>query len=247
MSEDHDEATGHTHQLHECGGLFGCGDEKGTGVLREDIKDAAFEKRSADRLLHMDEVDQEKLDAYLSARGRSRRNLVRASSFMGLLAAVEPWFGKLAQARMHPRQTPPPAASAAMQGRVHVVESTKETVHLGVYDANLAPIVTIDSGDTISFPNTWSHFLNEMQPGVPVDTLAQTARRQSGQGAALDHRPDCREQRRAGGRARDPLQEAAALQLGRGLQQSGLARDRPASAGLCAGAGQVPGPRSCAP
>jgi acetamidase/formamidase len=38
---------------------------------------------------------------------------------------------------------------------------------------HLAPIVTVDSGDTISFPNTWSHFLNEMQPGVPVETLAK--------------------------------------------------------------------------
>src|SRR5271166_3271921 len=96
MSEKHDEAT-HAHHHHECGSLFGCGDEKGTGVLREDIKDATFDKRSADRLLHMDEVDQEKLDAYLTMRGRSRRNLMRASSFMGLLAAVGPWFGKLAQ------------------------------------------------------------------------------------------------------------------------------------------------------
>ena len=26
---------------HDCGNLFGCGEEKGTGVFREDIKDAA--------------------------------------------------------------------------------------------------------------------------------------------------------------------------------------------------------------
>ncbi len=173
MPEDHDETTEHTHQHHECGSLFGCGDEKGTGVLREDIKDAAFDRRSADRLLHMDEVDQEKLDAYLTARGRSRRNLVRASSFMGLLAAVEPWFGKLARAADAPAATPATGSRRSDQGRVHVVESNKETVHLGVFDANLAPIVTVDSGDTISFPNTWSHFLNEMQPGVPVETLAK--------------------------------------------------------------------------
>ena len=43
MSEHHDEATEPLHHHHECGNLFGCGDEKGTGVLREDIKDAAFE------------------------------------------------------------------------------------------------------------------------------------------------------------------------------------------------------------
>ncbi len=49
-------------QHHCCGSLFGCGEENGTGVLREDIKDAAFTKRAADRLLHMEEVNQERLD-----------------------------------------------------------------------------------------------------------------------------------------------------------------------------------------
>ena len=172
MSEHHHETSGHPHHRHECGNLFGCGDEKGTGVLREDIKEAAFNKRSADRLLHMDQVEQERLDAYLTARGRARRDLVRASGFMGLLAAIEPWFGNLAHATEVAAGTTT-GSRRSDSGRVHVVESTKETVHLGVFDANLAPIVTVDSGDTISFPNTWSHFLNEMQPGVPVDKLAE--------------------------------------------------------------------------
>jgi len=173
VSEHDDETTEHAHHGHECCNLFGCGDEKGTGVLREDIRDAVFQKRSADRLLHMDEVDQERLDGYLTARGRSRRDLMRASSFMGLLAAVEPWFGKLAQAADAPATTSATTTQPGAQGRLHVVESNKETVRLGVFDANLPPIVTIESGDTISFPNTWSHFLNEMQPGVPVDKLAE--------------------------------------------------------------------------
>jgi acetamidase/formamidase len=175
MSEkhEHDDATEHTHDHHECGSLFGCGDEKGTGVLREDIKDGAFDKRTADRLLNMDEVDREKLDTYLTARGRSRRSLVRASSFMGLLAAVEPWFGKLAQAADAPAAKAATGSRRTDQGRVHVVESNNETVHLGVFDANLAPIITVESGDTISFPDTWSHFMNAMEPGVPVEVLAR--------------------------------------------------------------------------
>jgi hypothetical protein len=28
------------------------------GIIREDIKDAAFDSRASDRLLHMDHVDQ---------------------------------------------------------------------------------------------------------------------------------------------------------------------------------------------
>ena len=155
---------------HDCGNLFGCGDEKGTGVLREDIKDAAFDAQAADRLLHLDELSQERVDDFLTARGRRRRQLLRASSFMGALAAVGPWFDRLAHAAGGDGAAP--AAGSTTNGRIHVVDSTKETVRLGVFDATLPPILTIESGDWVSFPNTWSHFLNELQPEVPIDRLA---------------------------------------------------------------------------
>src|ERR1700756_4762249 len=102
MSETHGDRSKHVHHHsdhHVCANLFGCGDEKGTGIIREDIKDSVFNQRTSDRLLHMDEVDQETVDGYLSARGRWRRKFLQASGFMGALAAVEPWFGKLAQAQ----------------------------------------------------------------------------------------------------------------------------------------------------
>jgi acetamidase/formamidase len=118
----------------------------------------------------MDEVDQERFDGYLSTRGRWRRKFLQASSFMGALAAVEPWFGKLAMAQQSGAAGQPQSSG---QGRVHMVPSTRETVRLGVFDTNLPPILTIDSGDVISFPDTWSHFLNEMQPGVPIERLAK--------------------------------------------------------------------------
>ena len=172
MSGNHgkrDEHAHHHYHHHACANLFGCGDEKGTGIIREDVKDAAFDHRAADALLHMDEVDQETLDGYLSARGHWRRKFLQASSFMATLAAVEPWFARLAWAQGGAA----PTRQSSRDGRVHVVPSTKETVQLGVYDTNLAPLLTIDSGDVISFPDTWSHFLNEMQPGVPVETLAK--------------------------------------------------------------------------
>src|SRR5262249_14619929 len=92
---DHEHSNQPTTHHHDCGNLFGCGDEKGTGILRSDIQEAASTKRAMDRLLHMDEMDQEQLDRYLSLRGRSRRQLLRASSFMGVLAAVGPWFANL--------------------------------------------------------------------------------------------------------------------------------------------------------
>jgi acetamidase/formamidase len=182
MSKDHEvnEHIPKDWHHHACANLFGCGDEKGVGIFREDIKDYTFDNRASDRLLHMDEVDRGNLDNYLSARGRWRRKFLQASSFMGALAAVEPWFSKLARAgqsgEARKRQ------SDQSEGRVHVVPSTKETVRLGVFDANLPPILTIDSGDSISFPDTWSHFLNELQPGVPIDTLAKLRMSNPGRG-----------------------------------------------------------------
>jgi len=173
MSEHHRGGTERAHHHphhHACANLFGCGDEKGTGIIREDIKDAALDNRASDALLNMDKVDQETLDGYLSARGHWRRKFLQASSFMVALAAVEPWFAKLARAQ---EPGAAPKRQSRGEGRVHVVPSTRETVRLGVYDANLPPILTIDSGDVVSFPDTWSHFLNEMQPGVSVDTLAK--------------------------------------------------------------------------
>lgn len=174
-----------THVHHDCGNLFGCGEEKGTGIVREDIKDAAVTNRTADRLLHMDELDQGTLDEYLTGRGRSRRKLLQASSFMGALAAVGPWFARLAYAagaqdgkKMRPGVMP----KDSDEGKVHVVESNNDTVRLGVYDTTLPPILKVDSGDTISFPNTWSHFLNQMQPGVPIDKLADLRKSNPGKG-----------------------------------------------------------------
>ena len=87
MSQELDEeANEHTRQdVHHytCSNLFGCGDEKGIGILREDIKERAFDNRASDRLLHMDEIDQANLEGYLSARGRGRRKFLQASSFHG--------------------------------------------------------------------------------------------------------------------------------------------------------------------
>jgi len=176
---------------HDCGNLFGCGDEKGTGILRSDIQEAASGKRAMDRLLHMDEMDQERLDGYLSVRGRSRRSLLRASSFMGALAAIGPWFSnlgfsKLALAEQKTDQKnagkKTAAKAAADEGHVHTVESNDQTVRLGVYDTTLPPILTVESGDTISYPNTWSHFLNQMQPGVPIEKLAELRKSNPGRG-----------------------------------------------------------------
>ena len=50
MSENHGNGNEHAHlHHHACADLFGCGDEKGTGIIREDIKDTAFDNRASRR------------------------------------------------------------------------------------------------------------------------------------------------------------------------------------------------------
>jgi len=170
---------------HDCGNLFGCGEERGTGVVRQDLVDHIVNRRAADRLCRMDEVRQETLDRYATVRGRSRRQLLRASGLLGVLAA-QPWLGGLAAAD-EGKSTASAADEAhadrdAGGGRVHVVESSEKTVSWGVFDATLPPILTIESGDIVVYPNTWSHFLNKLQPGVPIDVLAQLRKDHPGRG-----------------------------------------------------------------
>jgi len=70
MPEHCDQENQPIRHYHDCGNLFGCGDETGTGVLREDLKDGALTQRASDRLLHMDELNQEKLDSYLTGESQ---------------------------------------------------------------------------------------------------------------------------------------------------------------------------------
>ena len=74
MGDVHDDSIpASQHDRHDCGGLFGCGDERGTGAYRQDVVEARVDARRADRLLRRDDIDQERLDAFVTARGRSRR------------------------------------------------------------------------------------------------------------------------------------------------------------------------------
>jgi acetamidase/formamidase len=48
----------------------------------------------------------------------------------------------------------------------HTVESTKETVRSGYLDPAARPVAIIASGDTVSYPHTWTHWGNEAVFGM---------------------------------------------------------------------------------
>jgi acetamidase/formamidase len=48
----------------------------------------------------------------------------------------------------------------------HTVESTTETVRSGYLDPTAPPVATVDPGDVVSYPNTWTHWGNEATFGM---------------------------------------------------------------------------------
>src|SRR5438105_14200318 len=56
---------------------------------------------------------------------------------------------------------PPPKRR---EGRIHVVPSEERTVRLGVLDSTVPNVLEVESGDVVVYPDTWTHFLNRLQP-----------------------------------------------------------------------------------
>jgi acetamidase/formamidase len=73
-------------------------------------------------------------------------------------------------------------AHTAGGGRVHRIPSDDRTVRLGVFDSTLPNLIEVDSGDVVIYPDTWSHFLNRLQPGTNIEDLARLRAENPGKG-----------------------------------------------------------------
>jgi acetamidase/formamidase len=153
--------------------MFGCGEPQATFLFGDEPREAVLTGRQTDRLLHMDGLNRSAIGEFLQRRGRSRRSLLRAGGLLGLLSAAGTFLSSAWDAAAVGAGGSPPAVSGkqAPAGRIHEVPSTNETVRSGVFDTTLPNIIEIDSGDTIVFPDTWTHYLNRLQPGLTIDDL----------------------------------------------------------------------------
>ena len=82
--------------------------------------------------------------------GVHRRRILQAAA-TGLVAGVSDVAVSSASAAAGVESLPSIPA-----GRTHVLESTKDTVSMGVLDPSRPPAVTIDSGDIVHYPDTWT-------------------------------------------------------------------------------------------
>jgi acetamidase/formamidase len=111
-----------------------------------------------DTLLHDEHVSQTDVQHAIERRSISRFGFARVAS-AGLL------FGAAATVPAA-AQTGKPVFSTKDIGKRHVLESTKETVAVGSMDPARASVLTIDSGDLVSYPNTWINWGNEAKYGM---------------------------------------------------------------------------------
>jgi acetamidase/formamidase len=114
-------------------------------------------------------------------RARKERAATDALDGAALASRYDDW-----QAQRESQALAGPASGSTMPhvplGRVWSIPSTTETVDLGLFDPGRPPIVTIGSGDVVVYENTWTHFLNRLQPGVPVHELAKMRQGAPGRG-----------------------------------------------------------------
>jgi acetamidase/formamidase len=152
--------------------VFGCGDggAETAFALAPAVVQAAYVPR-ADRLRRTDGLSRDALDWLRELRLGAQVAILGGLGLVGLLASSIRGGGGHGS---------DPAEDAV--GRVHVLPSTAETVRLGVFDAALPPVLEIDSGDVVVYPDTWSHFMNRLQPGISIQELAQLRRENPGRG-----------------------------------------------------------------
>jgi len=162
------------------GALSGCGEIGFTACSSDEVLESAYRPGQRDRLQRGGEVNLEAIEELVAARRRGRRAFLRVGGLLGVASAAGALFSRVARANPMIRSRHLFAETSG--GRSHVIESNSATVRLGVLDSTLPHIVDIEPGDTIVYRNTWSHFLNRMQPGVKIDELAQMRRANPGRG-----------------------------------------------------------------
>jgi acetamidase/formamidase len=153
--------------------VFDCGDSgvDGQFAFAPAVVESAYARR-ADRLRHADGLSRDALDWLYELRLGARLAILGGLGLVGALAATITGGGGSGGGRRDDERI----------GRVHLLRSTPETVRLGVFDAGLPDVIEVDSGDVVVYPDTWSHFLNRLQPGVSIEEVAQLRRENPGRG-----------------------------------------------------------------
>jgi acetamidase/formamidase len=120
---------------------------------------------AAPRAMLVDGVNGNSLEGILDHRSISRRDLVRFAGLTGMVSA----FSAGTAASAVPQQIAAggaPVFDPHKVGTVHALPSNSDTVRVGTMDPAASVVLTIRSGDVVSYPNTWVNWGNEAKEGM---------------------------------------------------------------------------------
>ena len=120
---------------------------------------------AAPRAMLVDGVNGNSLEGILDHRSISRRDLVRFAGLTGIASA----FSAGTAASAVPQRIAgggAPVFDPHKVGTVHALPSNNDTVRVGTMDPAASVVLTIRSGDVVSYPNTWVNWGNEAKEGM---------------------------------------------------------------------------------
>ena len=120
---------------------------------------------AAPRAVLVDGTNGNSLEGILDHRSISRRDLVRFAGLTGMASA----FSAGSAASAVPQQIAAggaPVFDPHKVGTVHALPSNNDTVRVGTMDPAASVVLTIRSGDVVSYPNTWVNWGNEAKEGM---------------------------------------------------------------------------------
>ncbi len=120
---------------------------------------------AAPRAMRVDGTNGNSLEDILDHRSISRRDLVRFAGLTGMVSA----FSAGSAASAVPQQIAAggaPVFDPHKVGTVHALPSNNDTVRVGTMDPAVPVVLTIRSGDVVSYPNTWVNWGNEAKEGM---------------------------------------------------------------------------------
>ncbi len=144
--------------------MFGCSEHEDHRRIDDALTEHLATPKRLDRLSRNDALQTDGVKQAWEGRRISRRGFLVSSGAMALAAAAPSIL------------TMPVAAYEGEDnvGPTTTIESIPgETVHIGQFRMDLPDVTTVNSGDVVRFPNTLTHFMGALQPGLTVRQIAQ--------------------------------------------------------------------------
>src|SRR6202158_441543 len=143
--------------------MFGCSEHEDHRRVDDALTEHLATPKRLDRLARTDTLDTDGVKQAWEVRRISRRNFLVSSSAMALAAAAPSIL-----------TMPVAAYDGGSAGSATTIEAIPvQTVRIGQFRMDVPDVASVESGAIVRFPNTLTHFLGALQPGLTIQQIAQ--------------------------------------------------------------------------